>query len=64
MYGNSAYGYLDSGDVILEIDGVKVFNNGTVSLKLNPSSKHKYRYNSTPGRPASAIDLTSTTVNV
>ena len=44
MYGNSAYGHIEAGDVILEIDGVKVFNNGTVSLKINPTSKHKYRY--------------------
>ncbi|ELR17558.1 trypsin domain containing protein [Acanthamoeba castellanii str. Neff] len=43
MYGNSAYGHIEAGDVILEIDGVKVFNNGTVSLKINPTSKHKYR---------------------
>jgi hypothetical protein len=43
LYNNSAYGHLQEGDVILEIDGVKIFNNGTVSLRLNPTSKHKYR---------------------
>lgn len=44
FYQNSAWGIIEPGDVLLEIDGVKIFNNQTVSLKLNPSSKHKYRY--------------------
>jgi len=43
MSENSAYGHIEVGDVILEMDGVKIFNNGTVSLRLNPTSKHKYR---------------------
>jgi S1-C subfamily serine protease len=42
-YGNSSYGYLETGDVILEIEGTKIYNNGTVSVHLNPKSKHKYR---------------------
>ncbi len=42
-FNNSAYGYLHEGDVILEIDGVNIYNNGTVLLQLNPNSKHKYR---------------------
>lgn len=44
MYDNSSYGLIEPGDVLLEIDGTKIFNNQTVSLKLNPSSKHKYRF--------------------
>jgi len=42
-YNNSSYGYLEEGDVILEIDGTKVNNNGTVSVRLNPNSNHHYR---------------------
>lgn len=44
LYDNSSYGYLEPGDVILEIDSVKIFNNQTVSVKLNPTSKHRYRH--------------------
>lgn len=38
--GNSAYGHVDVGDVLIEIDGLKVANNGTVTY-LN---RHRTEY--------------------
>mmetsp|Transcript_30424 Transcript_30424/g.76410 ORF Transcript_30424/g.76410 Transcript_30424/m.76410 type:complete len:566 (+) Transcript_30424:135-1832(+) len=35
MYGNSAHGVLEVGDVIMSLDGVNIANNGSVSLEID-----------------------------